>query len=170
MKKSASILFAIVSVLMIFTTVVYTGCKKDKCKGISCSNGGSCKDGNCVCATGYAGSKCEDEVRQSYVKKYVGTGMDTEGDKYPESEFSFTTNGDDVNAMKVEIKEVNGNPVNTFEIKLETNTSYSIVPKTDDGITYSGGGTIGASTASMEIKVEANGRSFTVTYANLMAQ
>ena len=170
MKKSASILLTVVSVLMVFTSVVYTGCKKDKCKGISCSNGGSCKDGNCVCPTGYTGVKCGDEVRQSYAKQYVGTGVDTDGEKYPESEFTFKSNGDDVTAMSVEIKEVNGNPVNSFDIKLETNESYSIVEKTDKGLTYTGGGTINSTSATMEIKVTGSVGSFAVTYANLIAK
>src|SRR5688572_7935721 len=36
-----------------------TGC--DKCKDVSCSNGGTCEDGTCNCLTGFSGENCETE-------------------------------------------------------------------------------------------------------------
>ena len=34
-------------------------CSSDKCKDVSCQNGGKCVDGTCECATGFSGKNCE---------------------------------------------------------------------------------------------------------------
>src|SRR5687767_4086321 len=34
-------------------------CKKDKCEGVVCNNGGSCEDGTCLCLTGWTGATCD---------------------------------------------------------------------------------------------------------------
>lgn len=39
----------------------FYGCK-DKCKEISCYNGGTCDDGSCICADHYTGEHCETQV------------------------------------------------------------------------------------------------------------
>lgn len=41
------------------TTLFFASCKEDKCKDVTCNNGGTCIDGSCECATGYEGTKCE---------------------------------------------------------------------------------------------------------------
>lgn len=44
----------------------------DKCKGVVCDNGGTCKDGLCDCLPGYEGNKCEILSRDKYLGTYEG--------------------------------------------------------------------------------------------------
>lgn len=44
----------------------------DKCKGVVCNNGGTCKDGTCDCVPGYEGNKCEIISRDKYLGTYEG--------------------------------------------------------------------------------------------------
>jgi hypothetical protein len=62
-------------ILGISTAMVLTSCKKDEdpCDNIVCSNGGTCNDGSCSCATGYEGSTCGSEVRAKFIGLYNGT-------------------------------------------------------------------------------------------------
>ena len=59
MRQAPRIIFTAILTLFVFTTVIYTACKKDKCKDITCQNGGTCSDGVCNCPANYSGSKCE---------------------------------------------------------------------------------------------------------------
>jgi len=45
--------------ISIFSLATFVACKKDSCADVTCQNGGSCKSGACVCASGYSGTHCE---------------------------------------------------------------------------------------------------------------
>jgi hypothetical protein len=70
MKKSVKlILLSAIGAVSIFSTII-SSCSSDKCKAVSCANGGICDDkGGCVCAPGFEGSMCEVTTRD----KYTGT-------------------------------------------------------------------------------------------------
>ena len=51
------------AIVSLFAGTLYTSCKKDRCKGVTCLNGGSCNEGNCSCPTGYSGTRCETELQ-----------------------------------------------------------------------------------------------------------
>lgn len=55
-------LYTAIILLGVFATVTYTACKADKCKDITCLNGGSCSDGICACPDGYTGNLCETKL------------------------------------------------------------------------------------------------------------
>lgn len=65
MKK---ILLASAAVFAVFTTVTFTSCKENYCKGTVCAYGGTCneEDGSCSCQTGYEGERCETETRSKF--------------------------------------------------------------------------------------------------------
>ncbi len=48
--------------LTIFSFTTYTACNKDSCADVTCQHGGTCKDGNCTCASGYTGTHCETQT------------------------------------------------------------------------------------------------------------
>ncbi len=48
--------------LMIGVLLLSAGCEVDKCKNTVCLNGGACKDGTCICPTGYTGVNCDTRV------------------------------------------------------------------------------------------------------------
>lgn len=53
------ILFAASLTFMVFSAVTYTACRRDKCGGLTCMNGGACYNGVCTCPTGFTGLHCE---------------------------------------------------------------------------------------------------------------
>jgi hypothetical protein len=59
MKQTKSIVITAIFTLLALGTVVYTSCRKDRCKTLVCQNGGTCRDGFCLCPTGYTGSYCQ---------------------------------------------------------------------------------------------------------------
>lgn len=65
MKK---ILLAGVAVFAVFTTITFTSCKENYCKGTVCAYGGNCNedDGSCSCQTGYEGERCETITRNKF--------------------------------------------------------------------------------------------------------
>lgn len=153
MRKYRYLPLTIVLMLVTFATITYTSCKKDKCKKVTCANNGTCKDGNCICPTGYNGKTCDGVARDAYFKKYMGEGTDSENEKYPGVVLSFSKSSDDITAMKLEIFDQAGQPMNAFDVKLETNTTYSIVSRTESENTYTGSGTISETEASLKIIV-----------------
>lgn len=80
--------------LFAFTAVTYTSCKKDKCKDVTCQNGGTCSDGNCSCPTGYSGTLCE----TGSAAKFIGVwyGDDCAGTA---ASFEFDAGGDGVSLV-----------------------------------------------------------------------
>ena len=83
MKLFRNIAVAALVTLGAFSAVTYTSCTKDKCKDVTCNNGGTCSDGNCTCASGYEGTNCDSLSRNKFLKSggvatYItGTGQDT---------------------------------------------------------------------------------------------
>ncbi|MES2702434.1 MAG: EB domain-containing protein [Bacteroidota bacterium] len=59
MKQTRYIFSTIIITLLTFGAVVYTSCKKDRCKELTCQNGSACDNGFCICPSGYSGKFCE---------------------------------------------------------------------------------------------------------------
>jgi len=75
MKSIRNIAFSALLTLGAFSTITYTSCNKDECKDVVCNNGGTCDEntGNCLCATGYEGETCSEEVRAKFVKTWTAS-------------------------------------------------------------------------------------------------
>ncbi len=69
MKSIKRIALSAMLTIGAFGAVVYTSCNKDECKDVVCQNGGTCSSGNCACATGYEGNRCE----TASAAKFIGT-------------------------------------------------------------------------------------------------
>jgi hypothetical protein len=50
--------------------LVYNGTFIEKCKNVVCYNGGTCKDGFCVCPVGYEGTDCKTAWNTRYIGNY----------------------------------------------------------------------------------------------------
>ncbi|MCB9045759.1 MAG: calcium-binding EGF-like domain-containing protein [Chitinophagales bacterium] len=58
MKLLKNFIFPGLLTLFAFSLVLYASCN-NKCKDITCQNGGTCENGSCKCPTGYEGEFCE---------------------------------------------------------------------------------------------------------------
>lgn len=59
MKQTRTIFITTIVTLLTFGAIVYTSCRKDRCKRLVCQNGGTCNDGFCYCASGFTGRYCQ---------------------------------------------------------------------------------------------------------------
>ncbi|MBL7684120.1 MAG: hypothetical protein JNK00_12240 [Flavipsychrobacter sp.] len=62
MPRIQQTLLTAIIVLISFSTVTYTACKKSSCIDMVCLNGGLCDGGVCSCPTGYTGVRCEEQI------------------------------------------------------------------------------------------------------------
>jgi hypothetical protein len=69
-----SFLLTTLGVAGIFTAMLYQSCTQEKCQSIVCAYGGVCRDGACLCPTGYEGYQCETMTRD----RFKGVWMVTE--------------------------------------------------------------------------------------------
>lgn len=72
MKKI--IFLTIFTVVAVFGLSLYmSSCSQDVCKtrNVICNNGGTCKDGDCVCASGYEGDSCQFKVNKKFDSYYA---------------------------------------------------------------------------------------------------
>lgn len=61
-----TIILSALGAITAFGAVTYSSCTPDKCKSIVCAHGGVCKEGTCVCPTGYEGYQCETITRDKF--------------------------------------------------------------------------------------------------------
>ena len=92
MKKLTVLSTFILSVIAISTLLFYSSCKPNPCKDMLCLNGGSCIDGNCICASGFQGVNCSTvtPVKKTYKVTYEIGCTDCEVIYYSDS---MQTNG-----------------------------------------------------------------------------
>lgn len=75
-------LFQILGVVAV-ATIGMTSCEVDPCNDVTCDNGGTCVDGDCVCATGYEGTDCSTLVRAKFIGNYnTNETCDSGADSY----------------------------------------------------------------------------------------
>lgn len=72
MKKT--IVLTLLLVAGIFSSTIYfSACTADPCKtrAVTCMNGGTCKDGDCICAKGYEGDSCQFRINEKFNSHYA---------------------------------------------------------------------------------------------------
>lgn len=69
--------------------VFLNSCKKDKCKDVTCENGGTCDDGKCNCVEGTEGDKCQ-TILPNISGTWKVTHMENGGLKYPVNDNAMT--------------------------------------------------------------------------------
>ncbi len=154
------------------SAVMYsTSCTKDKCKDVTCQNGGVCSDGNCTCATGYYGTSCDSTYRSLYVGTYKGNGNDnaTPANTYTNWSMVFTNVGTGVTSMQLVLEDNTTAPVVAVPITLSTistsasgSTVFTITSTSSGGYTYTGTGTVTNTIAALSL-TETNNTTSAVT-------
>ncbi len=76
-NRVKTIVLSALSAVLVFGSITYTSCKRDKCKEITCSFEGTCVEGQCYCATGYEGTQCEKTIRAKFIGPWTVTESGT---------------------------------------------------------------------------------------------
>jgi len=173
MKLFKRIAFAAILAVGASSAAFYTSCNKDKCKDVTCQNGGTCSDGNCTCMTGYYGTTCDSSYRNLYVGTYKGNGVDnaTPSNTYTDWRLVFTNVGTTVTTMQVVLQDNTTAPVVSLPITLSTiatsasgNTVFTITSTSSGGYTYTGTGTVSNTIASITLTETNNTTSMVTVY------
>ncbi len=158
MKKARLILSASMLSIAAFSAVTFSSCSKDEE----------------ICLVGYAGDDCKTEVRKDYFNTYRGTGNDSDGGTYTDWGMVFTTLGTDVTNMKLAMVDNNDITRMSFNVKLNTNTTFTVEEKVDGTSTWTGQGTVNSTNASVTlIEKDASGtpvQTYTFTFANMIKE
>ncbi len=132
-----TILLSALGAIATFSAITYSSCNSDKCKAIACAYGGVCKEGNCVCPSGYEGAQCETITRDKYAGVWTvfEKGTITQDNTYDVT-FKYGISMTDMQVINFYNKLVS--PVS---IRLVNDTLY-IPQQTVDGFEISGSGVL----------------------------
>ena len=95
-----TIILSAITAALAFSAVTYTSCKSDKCNAIRCANGGLCKDGNCLCQSGYEGGQCETVTRNKFLGVWTVSETSTMTDQQRNYTISIVE-GDNITDVKL---------------------------------------------------------------------
>jgi len=149
MKSIRNIAFSALVAVGAFTMVTYTACTKDECEDVVCNNGGTCVLGNCSCPTGYEGTNCETITRDKFLGTYNGNETCTVGsDTYT---VTLSTNSND---LKLTFNNLYNqtNPSISALCTIISTTEFTF-SDTQNGVTYSGTGTLNGNTLTVDYTV-----------------
>lgn len=100
-----NVILATLTTLTVFFAVGFNACKPDKCKHVNCAYNGTCKDGTCLCQTGYEGEHCETITRNKFKGIY---NVNEDGTLSTAAQYTISIeDGDQIN--KVVIKNFQNN-------------------------------------------------------------
>jgi hypothetical protein len=142
--------------LGIASAVFYTSCSKDPSKSTFCFNNGIAVSGVCSCPKGVGGNNCEIAYRKLYANTYTGNTPGNAGHGASGNTLTFAETSDtvDYNNMTVTWKDT-GSFALTFPIVLANNSSsgssFTVTPSIFGSKTYTGGGTLTSTMASMSL-------------------
>ncbi len=171
MKSIRNIALSALLTVGTFSTVFYTSCTKDECKDVVCKNDGTCVSGTCNCTVGYTGSDCGSEIRTTYYNTYKGDGSDSDGDTYTNFGLKFYAVGTQAKTFGMDVLDANNVSIGAFTVTLQTNGTFVVNQKVDGTTTFTGTGTISATSSSLSLTVDdtIDGK-YIITFANMLKQ
>lgn len=138
--KKYSIVYTTLVVLGFFSISLWmNSCKPNPCvtRAVECKNGGTCKDGDCICASGYEGDSCQFTVNKKFDSYYACIKtMLINGSQVNDNDDTLKINYDTKNKFGIEFYSTRDT---IFErLKGTVNGNYITVPEqTIDFIGYS---------------------------------
>lgn len=125
-------------------------CTEDKCKDVTCENGGACLEGVCDCEDGYEGTNCQTETRVAFYGSYsVSSGTVT---------CPVTGNGNISQGTPVSIAESSAGVLKVSVVFAGTaltgtvnGSNLTLDQVTLNNFTYSGSGSVSGNTLTMSI-------------------
>ena len=156
MKLIKNIMLAGVAAMGIAGSVFYSSCVKDQCGAIQCINHGTCNNGQCRCLAGTGGANCQTIYRDAYLGFYKGQPPNDTSSVNMHS-LQFRYNFGDTLYKEMDLlwidennQEVANVQINFMEQSL-TSSTFSVVPTTVAGVTYTGNGTVDDRTATVQM-------------------
>lgn len=77
--KKISIFTGLIVMTLFFMSTYFSSCVHDACvaRNVQCQNNGVCRDGNCLCPSGYEGDSCQFKVNKKFAYNYkcIRTGF-----------------------------------------------------------------------------------------------
>lgn len=103
MKKLQFSKFLIGGAFLALVLVGGNACKKDEdpCKDVTCQNGGTCDEGECICPTGYEGTNCETEERAKFFGTWRTTNETCTSGGPSTFDITITTNSGDISKINI---------------------------------------------------------------------
>lgn len=116
-----TILLSALGTFAAFSAVTFNSCNNDKCKAIVCSYGGVCKEGACICQSGYEGPQCETVIRDRYIDTWTvrETGSFTNTNFYT----LWIEGGDNMTEVVI------NNLYNKLKVKASINRDTILIPQ-----------------------------------------
>lgn len=156
MKKARLILSAALLTVGGFSTLTMTSCTKDEV----------------ICETGYEGDNCKSEVRLKYYNTYRGTGsavIDGNNETFTNwgVRFMAPSSGASVTTLRANLIDAADASQLAFDVTLTTNTTFNVVPFTNDGASYTGSGSVNENTASLTLTEVESGTTVVYSFPTL---
>lgn len=157
MKAIKNITLAAVSLAGVLGAVLYSSCAKNQCGAVFCVNKGTCKNGMCTCLPGTGGVNCETMYRKVYAGAYQGLPPDNpKSDTINKLQFNYVDADSPYNSMELLWIDTANLTVVDLEINfvkhLTSGSTFTVVPTTFGGITYTGNGSVNEHEASLQLK------------------
>lgn len=130
-------------------TLGLASCETDACQDVTCNNAGLCVDGDCVCATGYTGTNCDDEERAAFsgTANLSGTyACGVSGNGTIDATATTFSAGSSITKI---VMNFGGSLALTCTVT--STTSFTIDNQTIDSFTYSGTGSLAGGNLSVTI-------------------
>lgn len=132
--------------------IAFQGCK-DACADITCLNGGTCVEGDCVCADGFEGTDCGTKSVTKFVGNYNTNEICSTGNYSYSSELQASASND-LRMIITNLYELGENV--TAELDAGSTTSFTIPSVTIQGLTIQGTGSINTDGTTVTINYTVN--------------
>lgn len=169
MKAIKKITLAAATLLGVAGAVLYSSCAKDECGAIECLNHGTCRGGKCQCIPGAGGASCEILYRKYYNGLYKGLPPDDpKSDTTNALMFDYGVADSPYNGMDMTWIDTANLTVAKLRIDFTSMTTagstFSVVPSTTGGVSYSGNGSVTEHEATVQLKRRFTGGSEDMVY------
>lgn len=146
--------------ISVFSAVIYTSCKKDKCSNVICLNLGACDGGNCYCPTGYEGRRCDTLARNKFIFTFQGIDSCTKTgvQQYP---VRMLANLD--KPLEFTMHNLLNNPDDSAICTIQATDSFTFLGA-NNSTTFYGSGTIGHDSLHIRYHVEHDTTSYDCHY------
>ena len=134
MKHIQPIIITAAITLLSFSAVLNTSCNKsensdpnvnnsvtgnDPCKDVKCQNGGTCKNGKCICPSGYEGDNCERLIAQKFTGNWTAF-VDCSGEPASSHPVNIELVSTGTNELYLYDKKVKGKLISPDSLEIPT--------------------------------------------------